>query len=72
MTCLSNQHEMSSEDLVVLDIHDSFKCYYKVAFERFVEMVSMQAVRDSLLTGPFAPAMVLSSTWVDSLPKVKL
>ena len=57
----------SNTDLLIHDLHDILKSYYKVARKRFVDVVCMQAVDYYLLTGPDAPVKLFSPSFVSGL-----
>ena len=57
----------SNTDMVIRDLHDILKSYYKVARKRFVDVVCMQAVDHYLLTGPDAPVHLFSPSFVSGL-----
>ncbi|TLS20793.1 uncharacterized protein PpBr36_10986 [Pyricularia pennisetigena] len=53
-------------------IHDTLEAYYKVAYKRFVDNVSSQAVDYQLLSGPKSPLQLFSEQWVLCLKPDKL
>lgn len=58
---------MLTEETIVRSIHDIFESYYKIARERFVDNVWMQAASYHLVTGPNTPLKLLSPSFVASL-----
>ena len=63
---------ISNTDLIIHDLHDILKSYYKVARKRFVDNVCMQAVDHYLLTGPDAPVKLFSPSFVCGLTDEQL
>ena len=63
---------VSNTDLIIRDLHDILKSYYKVARKRFVDVVCMQAVDHYLLTGPDAPVKLFSPSFVSGLTDEQL
>lgn len=58
---------MSTADSVVRNVHDIFESYYRIARERFVDNVWMQAASYHLVTGPDTPLKLLSPSFISSL-----
>ena len=58
---------MSTVESVVQNVHDIFKSYYRIARERFVDNVWMQAASYHLVTGPDTPLKLLSPSFIASL-----
>ncbi|KAF3407828.1 Interferon-induced GTP-binding protein Mx2 [Talaromyces pinophilus] len=69
---ITYQHDMSNEAHTVQDIHDILQSYYKVARERFMDNVCMQAADYHLVTGLETPMGLFSPLFVGSLSKEQL
>lgn len=63
---------MSAVDSIVRSIHDIFESYYKIARQRFVDNVWMQAASYHLVTGPNTPLKLLSPSFIASLSTEQL
>jgi hypothetical protein len=63
---------MSNVELVVQEIHDILKSYYKVARERFADNLCMQAADYYLVTGPCSPLKLFGTTFVSGLSEEQL
>ena len=63
---------MGNEAHTVQNIHDILQSYYKVARERFVGNVCMQAADYHLVTSPETLIGLFSSSFVRSLSKEQL
>ena len=57
----------SNLEHTICDLHDILKSYYRVARQRFVDTVCMQAANHYLVTGPDAPIKVFSPKLVNQL-----
>ena len=54
-------------DSIVQSIHDIFESYYKIARDRFVDNVWIQAASYHLVTGPDTPLKLLSPSFIARL-----
>lgn len=63
---------MSTVESIVRSIHDIFESYYKIARERFVDNVWMQAASYHLVTGPDTPLKLLSPSFIAGLTTEQL
>lgn len=61
------EQSASTVESIVRSIHDIFESYYKIARERFVDNVWVQAVSYYLVTGPDTPLKLLSPSFIASL-----
>lgn len=57
---------------IVLELHNTLKSYYKVALDRFVDNVCMQAADFFLVTGEESPMSLFSSSFVSALTEGQL
>ena len=64
---IAQNSSASNAEHTVQDIHDILKAYYQVARERFVDNLCMQAADYHVVTGPYSPLKLFSTTFVSGL-----
>lgn len=64
---LLNAANVSNAEHTVQDIHDILEAYYKIARERFVDVVCMQGADYYLVSGPDASVRFFSPAFVTEL-----
>lgn len=72
MEDITQSHDLSNADHVVVEIHDILRSYYKLARKRFVDCVRMQVADYLLITGPDTPLGLFSPMFVAAMTPEQL
>ena len=63
---------MGNDDHKIEDLHDTLKCYYKIARKRFVNVVCLQALDHFLASDETSPLWIFSPHFIDNMSNTEL